>query len=334
MEILPGEKLAANRLKGFFVDLSDGTHSYRHYFPFIYATSAVRRAEHRLLNQKILEPKEVYIFFMSAIPPEKEAYEAASGSASRDAQTGLEKGKASGLRPMVIRRRSMPLNLEKASLAEYIDASESLTGVYDLESKGAQSSADPMPVFVTEDAWRQGHKLARLGGQRESAAVCTGRLLRDTASSELFMLIEACIQAEHAEETSFSVMFSGETWSRIRDLLEIRRRRLNRPNEIILGTVHGHNFFPGTDTKGQRRCWECEDRKTCKQSTAVASQTDAEWHWAHFSRQPWAVMLVWGWNARDEEEWRLYGLSNATLGTRPLRLLKSNKKKGLDRNHG
>ena len=103
----------------------------------------------------------------------------------------------------------------------------------------------------------------------------------------------------------------------------MRRRRLKRFDELILGSVHGHNFFPGADAAGKSACQLCKERAQCMQNSATASTLDKVWHRAHFTGQPWAVLLVWGWNTRGEEAWRLYGLSETVLAPRPLRIMRS-----------
>jgi hypothetical protein len=177
-----------------------------------------------------------------------------------------------------------------------------------------------MTVIFTAEAWHDGRRYARRGGDVESAAVWTGRLVRDTASGDVFMLVDACLEARHAAEDRYSVTFSGDTWGRVRALLDERRRRLHRPHEIILGSVHGHNFTPAADEDGRRACDACHLRATCSRTTAVASALDVRWHRSVFAGQPYAVLGIWGWNARGEEVWQLYGLADGTLAPRGARL--------------
>jgi hypothetical protein len=174
---------------------------------------------------------------------------------------------------------------------------------------------------MLEEDWQRGRDLARRGGEHESAAVFTGRLFRDTKSPEIFVVLDACLEAEHASEEKFSVTFSGDTWGKIRQVLEVRRQRLGRPHERILGSVHGHNFKPAADDEGRRTCDICAVAKVCTRTTALASDADLDWHRSVFTAQPWALLLIWGYNAREEEDWKLYGLADGTLAPRGLRLL-------------
>ncbi len=106
-----------------------------------------------------------------------------------------------------------------------------------------------------------------------------------------------------------------------RNLLEIRRRRLNRPHEIIVGSVHRHPFLPTADANGNRMCADCSVAKYCSRSTAVPSTDDFEWNRSVFSGQPYSLLLIWGYNAREEEDFRVYGLENASLKERTIQLL-------------
>ena len=108
------------------------------------------------------------------------------------------------------------------------------------------------------------------------------------------MVVDACIDARHADEEKYSVTFSGATWSRVRQVLQQRRRRLNRPHEIILGSVHGHNFTPGTKEDGGRLCDECPDLATCRKTTDVLSTDDLKWHRSVFAAQPYSILTKAG----------------------------------------
>ncbi len=45
-----------------------------------------------------------------------------------------------------------------------------------------------------------------------------------------------------------------------------------------------------------------------------------------FLKQPWATLLIYGWNARGEKDFKLYGLKDGRLQPRSLRLLKTDPK--------
>jgi hypothetical protein len=316
LRVLPGENAGADRLLGYSIELGDNSRSFRRRFSIYSLAPVARRAARALLKQQeqAKEPSATaeeetdpfaengeFSYFLTAVPAEHEEPPQEPGEGMR------------------VTRRSEPLVFEPAALGEFLQKSELLTGSSAVEEKQAEES---LPVFVSREVWDEGHELARAGGEKESAAVWTGRLLRDTQSPRIFVVLDACIKAEHAAEEKYKVTFSGDTWARVRELLDLRRRRLGRPNERILGSVHGHNFLPSADEHGRRMCRDCLAAQVCSRTTAAASADDLDWHRAVFIGQPWALLLVWGHNAREQEDWRLYGLANATLTPRTIRLLK------------
>jgi hypothetical protein len=206
---------------------------------------------------------------------------------------------------------------EPGCLADYLARSELLAGAVEADQLAAQP-----PVFVPADVWEQGHTQARRGGERESAAMWTGRLFRDSQAQAVFVLVDACLEAEHASEEALAVTFSGQTWARLGEALRLRRRHLNHPHERLLGAVHGHNFKPAPDADGRLACESCAVARVCQRTTARLSAADQVWHQAVFAGQPWAVAVIWGHSARGED-WRMYGLADAQLTARPVHLLRS-----------
>jgi len=314
--VVPGPR-AGPCFRGFSLELSDSHHRFAHRFSIYSLRDAAQRPITRLLTQKVLQADDTVNYFLTALP------QADSHGQSACSTPGDGNGKPGGLSATIkVKPRSQGLVLEEASLKEYLAASAPLTAGWATRgdpSDPADSSA--MTVIFQREAWEMGYRFARRGQEVESAAVWTGRLLRDTASSEVLMLVEGCIEAGAAAEDRYSVTFSGETWARIRDQLDQRRQRLGRPHEIILGSVHGHNFTPAADEEGRQACEACELRATCPRTTAVASALDIQWHKSVFVGQPYAVLGIWGWTARGDEVWQLYGLSDGTLAPRGARLL-------------
>lgn len=307
MHVIPGETRAVDRVAGYTIELRDDGRSFRRQFPLSTLAGVARRGALRLIEQGALQTADEYSYFLTTLRADGEVLPAETPSAPNS---------ANGLK---VTRRQEPLVFEKASLKEYLKNSELMIGCSAPEEPETEP---PMPVFAVDDAWKDGHDYARSGGENESAAVWSGTLLQDTDSPEIFMRLDACLQAEHAQEEKLAVTFSGETWARIRELLELRRRRLNRPHERILGSVHSHPFLPEADDKGNRRCAACAVAKICSRTTAVTSLADIDWHRSVFCGQPWAILTIWGFNAREEEDWRVYGLSDATLQPRTIRRLK------------
>jgi hypothetical protein len=300
MRVIPGEDAGVGILDGYVIELTDGDRSYRRHF--------TNRSMANVANRKILEISsnkeseisldDQYSYYITTVP------------ADDDDQLDKPTKNFKSCRE--------PLTFEHARLADYMANSKTLQGV---SEHPAELKEPPMPIFVTEDVWQESKEHAHRGGEQESAALFSGRTFRDTESDELFLRIDACLEAAHAVEEKLAVTFTGETWAHARELLEIRRRRLNRPHEIIVGSVHRHPFLPSADVNGNRKCQACDVAKYCSRSTAVPSTDDFEWHRSVFSGQPYCVLLIWGYNAREQEDFRLYGLENASFKERTIRLL-------------
>lgn len=303
LRVVPGERVGPC-FRGFSLELSDARHRYARRFSIYSLRETAQRPIARLLKRKELAADASVSYFLLAVP-------------TGDGNAAAPVAAASAIK---VKPRGNGMVLEEASLADYLAASFPLTAGWAAPAaEGSKPAAGP--VIFNPEAWEDGHRFARRGKDVESAAVWTGRLMRDTASSEVFMLVDACLEAQEAAEDRYSVQFSGDTWAKIRVLLDERRSRLGRPHEIILGSVHGHNFTPAADEEGRQACDACELRPTCSRTTALASALDIQWHKSVFGGQPYAVLGIWGWTARNEEVWQLYGLADGTLSPRDARLL-------------
>lgn len=299
----PGENRAADQLSTFIVELDNAARSYRKSFPASSLAGVARRGALRLVKETSLQEGDTFAYYLTALR---------NGDGESQHQEPLNQGAARSAR-----HRFVAPVFESRPLAPLLRNSEALYGNW---ASADEDDRFP-PVFVASEVWNSGQGEARRGGEKESAGVWTGRLFRDTASPEIFMIVDACLQAEHATEEKFKVQFSGETWSRLRDTVNIRRQKLERPHERILGSVHGHNFCPEADDEGKRTCEHCHAVKVCTRTTAIASQADLDWHRSVFAAQPWALLMVWGFNAREQDDWRLYALNDGTLSPRGVRLI-------------
>jgi hypothetical protein len=307
MRLVPGPKQEACMVDGYTLELGDSERSFGQRFTVHSLSQTAQRALGRLLVQKKLE-EDAEVNYYLVCRQLKQPEDRKDGSRQEN--------------QVRVSARREALQFEEAALEEYLGLSEPMTARQATEPSG-DDSALHMPVFFKKEVWERGREFARRGNDLESAGVWTGRLMRDTKSPEVFMVVDACIDAKHADEEKYSVTFSGATWSRVRQILQQRRRRLNRPHEIILGSVHGHNFLPGTKEEGGRLCDECPELATCKNTTAVLSTQDLKWHRSVFPAQPYAILALWGWTARKEEVWQCYSLAGATLISRPVRMLKA-----------
>src|SRR5262249_28143888 len=141
-----------------------------------------RRAAQCLLKDGGLGEKDTYSFYLAAVPRDHYG----------------ETGQGGSAKEFSVRRRTEPLVFEPRSLAECLKNSEPLVGPSTPLDEDA--GGDLMHVFWNAEAWEEGHQLARRGGDNESAAVCVGGVFRDLDSPELFLVVEACFEAEHASE--------------------------------------------------------------------------------------------------------------------------------------
>ena len=307
----PSSEDRGDRLLNFDLELRQGERGFLQTFSMLSLAFVAERAKNRLKSQGALEGQECQ-FVLRAL--EAEAVQAGSSAS----QPGSHLSK----RAVVTRRAKTAEPIcETGSLSRHLHKSDLLQSP-SLEPKAGDEGEMGPYIFVPPDVWTETDQSARRGGEVESAALWTGRLMKDEESPEIFLLVDACLPAEHAEQEKYSVRFSGETWSHIEGRLETRRKRLGRPAERILGSVHGHNFPVAADENGQKRCALCYQAKVCGRTNALISRDDEQWHRSVFSGQPWATLLIFGWNARDEEDWKLYGLKEGRLQPRTIRLLR------------
>ncbi|MBW3598101.1 MAG: hypothetical protein KY475_12585 [Planctomycetes bacterium] len=304
MRVLPGKIAKSGRMEDYLIELSDGDEVYQRRFTIFSLAPVARRRAAALIEAETLPEDGAYHYGLSSIP-------------RSPSENGEGEIKPSGK----VIQRSEPLVLEEAPLAEFLAGSELIPCE---TAEPLEEPQPPMPVFFSPGVWEAARDAARRGGENESGGVLTGRLMRDTASPEIFLKVDACIEAEFADEQKLSVTFSGESWAKIREVLRFRRKRMNRPNERILGAVHGHNFLPSANADGVRMCEACAAAKYCGRTTAAASTDDFQWHASVFGGgQPWAISVIWGYNARGEDDWKLYHVSDATLEARTARRMVS-----------
>jgi hypothetical protein len=296
-QVRPGDR-KGYVIDGFWIELGNESGSFRRHYPTTVMANLARQKVLELREAQVVSTGETYRFYLTTCP--------ATPASSTDSL------------PLSGTSRSPRLQLEPADLQAFLAASQPLSGSSSLP---AEASAAPMPVFVTRDVWQEGRLHAHAGGTQESAALFSGRLFRDRRSPEVFACFEACLEVCHALQDDKSVTFTGDTWSHARHLLSQRRQRLGRPHEVMLASVHRHPWLPGVDERGSRTCDACAERATCSRTTAIASADDIQFHRSVFAGQPWATLVVWGYTAREEEDFRVYGLRNGALEPRSVRVL-------------
>jgi hypothetical protein len=176
-------------------------------------------------------------------------------------------------------------------------------------------------VFYTPAAFAKAEACARRGGQCdppvETGGVLFGSLAAGTESGEFGAIVTDVIEVRDAEEKTFSLSYSSQTWMRLQAIQQARQAAYPQRAERLLGQCHGHSFRPNDG----KLCTECEKRATCARSSVFVSLEDQSWHRSVFTRQPWALCHIFGLSARGEPVHQLFGLKDGRLQARGFYLL-------------
>ena len=125
-------------------------------------------------------------------------------------------------------------------------------------------------------------------------------------TKEFFPLITDILEVLEAEQSAFSLAYSGPSWTRIQAIIKAQQAAHPAHAVRLLGQCHGHNFMPNDGN----RCDQCDKRPVCGLSSVFVSSDDQNWMRAVFARQPWALCLIFGLNARKEPVQQLYSLKD------------------------
>jgi len=256
------------------------------------------RASQRLLSTGALKPNEVYYY---------EVIAEQGGGAAGPRPMAESPGTASFTlkakpQPLVYLTMSLPRLLERASAVGPVDGW--------------------CPVFYTVDAFAKAERFSRRGAMMdppiESGGVLLGPICSCPETGEFFVVVNDALELAEAEQNSFSLEYSSETWGRI--LAAVRARQAHRANRAdrIVGQCHGHNFLPPHD---DQRCDECDQRLTCTQTSVFVSAQDLLWSRSVFARQPWAFCHIFGLNARAQEVHGIFGFRGGHLVQRGFHLI-------------
>ena len=176
-----------------------------------------------------------------------------------------------------------------------------------------EDAEDLLPVLVTDEARRKAESIARRGAALrppiETGGLLLGELLRCEDSGEMALAVTDALEATGARSSTFSLEFSGLTWSRLRAVL--RAMRSASPALIPCGQFHGHPFGPGCEP-----CAACATAEVCGRHTAVLSEEDRVWCRSVFPAMPYQVSWIFGANARGEAVDRIYGQRGGRLEPR------------------
>ena len=130
-------------------------------------------------------------------------------------------------------------------------------------------------------------------------------------TGDFFPVITDALQVRGAEQTQFSLAFSGQSWTRIEALV----RRGATTGMRLLGQAHGHPFLPGES------CSNCGKLAECRSTTAFLSADDRLWNHAVFHGQPLQIGQVFGLDARGQGAEALYTLQDGRLAACAYRII-------------
>jgi hypothetical protein len=210
-------------------------------------------------------------------------------------------GVVSGMAGVVAKVRRKPLPLVPGKLADWLANAKVV---------GPMVQGD-FPLFLSERALELSRDYSRKPGEKEGGAMMLGTLYQQIEPEpEIFAVIDDVLEARYAEQQTLSLDLTTETWAYFQKQLDLRRTRLGRVNELPIAFGHGHNFVPEVK-EGAQPCGECHLRASCAFSSAFYSTRDTAFHRALFSRQPYAVGLVWGYTTKKEDDLKVFCLEGS-----------------------
>lgn len=282
------------RVKGLSLCVEEnGARFSREYSLQIFREPALDLAR-RLLREEHLKEEDDVETVVLAYPPQSQP---ASGADSIEVKMEVSQAK---------------LCLTPGRLSDWYDRSTQLNT--------EAHCADDTPVFIQRRALEQARFFCRVPGALEGGALLVGLLYQQTEPEpEIFAVIDAAFEARHARQEKFSLTLTTRTYQDFERQLALRRKRLNRPEEMLLATAHAHNFAPSLDkSTGEPNCPGCPLRPSCNLNSAFFSPEDIQFHRALFVKQPFAIGLVWGLDPRFDDVLKVYGSRDGAFQERSL----------------
>jgi hypothetical protein len=167
-------------------------------------------------------------------------------------------------------------------------------------------------VLFTEAALASSERFARKGaalqGRVETGAVLAGPLATCPDSRECFLVVSEAFEVTDADQTTFSLAYTGKSWARIQTLLEMRQR--TDPALAVRGQAHGHNWRPGEPCDG------CLKQPICSLTNVFVSEEDQTWTRAVFAHDPFRLCHIFGFSARGDALDGLFSLRDGRLQKR------------------
>jgi hypothetical protein len=278
----PGGSLA-----GFILEVVDPGETVTR-LPFLRSTldHVAVRAARRLVAEGRLERSETYYYELRATSEEPPPLPVHQGVRS--------------LGP----RRTRPIRYRSLSLPRLRERAEPV----------AVDGEELTPfVFYTRAALARAERIARRGAAFdppvETGGILIGSLCCCPETGRVFTVVSDVLEATDADATTYSLLYTGPTWARIRSVL---RARAEDPDPVVgssraVGQVHGHSFHVS------EKCQACDDRETCDRSSAFLSAEDLRWCRAVFSGQPWQVSQIFGLRPDGRPTSAFFGQKGGTL---------------------
>lgn len=160
------------------------------------------------------------------------------------------------------------------------------------------------PVFVTASALDQAHEFV-WERNRERGVWLVGNLYRQRRPHEIFAVVHTVFEARGTKHERFSMDFSTETFTHVRQQLALWHTRFGRPADVLIGFYHTHPFLPSV-LDGMEACPSCSLRPTCTFTSSFFSQRDQAFHAALFGSTPYAVEIVLGLTPREEFDVKMF----------------------------
>jgi hypothetical protein len=271
--------------------------------------SVALRAAHRFLDAATIENNSSVFYELLYVPSESPAARATGPAAVREGAV-----------------KTQPLTFLTVPVRPLMEAAT---------PKG-ELDEEALPVFYLNAAFDKAERFARKGAALnppvETGAVLIGSLCSCPDTGEFFAVVTDAWEVQDAEESEFSLAFTGKSWMRIQTVLRARQAAQAGCTDRIVGQTHGHNFLPN----GGKICETCPKLPVCNLSNLFVSQDDQKWSRAVFAKQPWALCHIFGLTARGDKVQSLYTVKDARLQPRGFFLLedfspeqwKSNHRRG------
>lgn len=190
-------------------------------------------------------------------------------------------GAASGF---VVKELEEPLPLRDGSLESFLDAST---------AAGEERDDADLAAFFPRAVLDEAEELKTAAGAVETGGILLGYLRRDPSSRELFVEVTALVPAP-AQGEAMRLTFTPETWSAVRQALDLRRR-----GELVLGFFHSH--------PAKAWCRDCDPARwaRCPLARPFFSDEDRHLQRTVFPRA-YHLALVAGDRFPDGGEWEPY----------------------------